>query len=275
MTDQPFRRMARKFLRPVAPRQRRSLFRPVRLTVEPLEDRRLMAVVAPGASWSDAAYSVSVTNTGSTPFEATGGGGTVTVSPVAGQAAPAAYAMQVHGDLEWAGDASDLWVFATGSVGDIDVSGDVSVTTGAGSIGAITGADVSASASASGASIGDVTATGDVGLVTTGGTIGDVHADGDIDSLWAEGSIGAVDAGGSIFTVSSYADVASVSAGGSIGTWSDGGGPSHRYGPNADGVTAEGAIAGSVVATAGHVSFVRVGGTIGGEVWSSPKLVDT
>jgi hypothetical protein len=232
------RRAALSSRRPVRPIVNRT-----RLWVEPLETRIVPDAVGPGADWDDGHWvngvKVGVTvylhNSGPGWLEVGGGGGAVSVSPGAPPTPPDPYGGEVpppelpppdfafsvygalgdgSGDVTWSGDADSLYIQATGDVSPVHIGGDLYVDA-AWTIGNLAGHDVTAHA---GKSVGNVSASQDVGTVSAGTTAGAVSAARNVYQLTAGQSVGAVTAGGNVTTLSAGTSTSSVSAGGWLGS---------------------------------------------------------
>lgn len=309
MPTHSFRRilsgLSRRALTWWARRPRSSPIRRTWLTFEALEERSLMAVLAPGMTWTDGSmmgpdpysqgtYSpatVSVYNSGAGYLEVSGGGGAVSVTPYQGGSSgdttggdpttggsttppptSGSYAVQVSGlngyagDLTWSGEAAALSLYATGSVSAVSIGGTLYVSAGR-NIGSLSAARITASA---GGNIGDVTAAGDVDSLRANGTIGSVSAGDDVGMVHGGGDVGPLTAAGDVWSVSAGGTIAGVRAGGDIGFWHpDSSDPS--YGPGGGGVRAGNAITGPV--TAGDdIAGVTAGGNIVGPVQAGGNI---
>ncbi len=135
------------------------------------------------------------------------------------------YAFQVYGsigpgsgDVTWSGAADRLTIRATGDVDPVSIAGDVTIDADW-TISDVTGKTVTARA---GKSVGDVTASDDVGTVSAGTSVGKVTAVDDIGNVSAGTSVGVVSAGGEVSTVSAGQSTSSVTAGGWLGSVSAG-----------------------------------------------------
>lgn len=249
-----------EFVKNLVARIRASLRKPLSFTlnktrysqlcIEALEQRLVLAVVAPGGWWDDGqdtplgqrvGVTVSLTNSGSGWLTVTGGGGAVSVSPGAppisqngmgegialGPVVPLAssYMFSVYGlagegsgDVTWSGAADTLVVYATGDVADISIGGDLYVQAGW-TIGNLDCRNIRA---ITGLSIGNISAADDIGTVTSVKSIGTVSANDSIYWVSAGTSIGMVTALGNITAIQAGTSTSGISVGGWLGTVSAG-----------------------------------------------------
>ena len=269
------------------------------LGVDSLEDRLVPTALGPDSWWDDGHWengyktgvTVSVHNYGSGWIEVGGGSGTASVVPGeppiiedgdGGYIEPPPsthhYNFQVYGNVNWGGAADSLGINASGSIGSVDISGDVTLNAGK-SVSDVNGHDMSVIA---GESVGNLNATGNIGTVNAGKSVGTVVSIANIGTVYAGSVVGNVSAGGNVGAVSAGKTTSNVVAVGNIGAVNAGedasgavtaggdiGGYSNpvaswqnwQYGITGLGVSAGRNIIG-VVSAGGNISTVSAGGQI-------------
>lgn len=269
-----------------------------RLGVETLEQRVVLAPVAPGAAWTSGG--TTVRNSGAGWLDVTGTAAAISVAPGtptpwqdddgnwhyptdanAGHYGVTVTGMSAAGTTAWTGSATTLNVTTTGSVGPVNVGGSLYVYAG-GDVGALAAHTVTAWA---GGNLGAVTAADRVAKAAARGSVGAVTAPNGIDLVESQtDSVGAVrSSAGNILRVTAKLDTSEVVAGGWVGSVvagrdavgdvaaaSDIGGSATRdvftyYLAVGSGVSAGRDVLGSV--TAGrHIAAVRAGARVLGDV---------